>query len=143
MSRAFAARDFEAVMRCYADDAVLLAPGRPAAVGKAAIAAELRAAFDLPADAAVLVFEVDAAGGGLAQGRRPGDGLLSIDGERILSVRDFLGKLMAVAGTDEEEQLHASELTFSSWSTGQGRHWLRVTRRLRTEVQAALDALPR
>jgi uncharacterized protein (TIGR02246 family) len=48
LARAFTNRDFEAVMRCYADDAVLLAPGRPAATGKAAIAVELRAAFSDP-----------------------------------------------------------------------------------------------
>jgi uncharacterized protein (TIGR02246 family) len=45
MARAFANRDFEAVLHCYADDAVLLAPGRPAAAGKPAITQELRAAF--------------------------------------------------------------------------------------------------
>lgn len=54
MARAFGDRDFEAVMRCYADDAVLLAPGRPAALGWAAIATELRAAFSDP-DVAVVV----------------------------------------------------------------------------------------
>jgi uncharacterized protein (TIGR02246 family) len=48
MARAFGNRDFDAVLRCYAGDAVLLAPGRPAAVGSAAIAAELRAAFSDP-----------------------------------------------------------------------------------------------
>lgn len=48
MARAFGARDFDAAMRCYAEDAVLLAPGRPAAAGKAAISAELRAAFSDP-----------------------------------------------------------------------------------------------
>jgi uncharacterized protein (TIGR02246 family) len=45
LARAFADRDFEAVSRCYADDAVLLAPGRPAAAGKPAILDELQAAF--------------------------------------------------------------------------------------------------
>jgi uncharacterized protein (TIGR02246 family) len=48
MARAFSNREFDAVMRCYAGDAVLLAPGRPAAVGSAAIALELRAAFADP-----------------------------------------------------------------------------------------------
>jgi len=48
MARAFSRRDFDAVMRCYAEDAVLLVPARPAAVGKAAIATELRAAFSDP-----------------------------------------------------------------------------------------------
>jgi uncharacterized protein (TIGR02246 family) len=48
LARAFGDRDFEAVLRCYADDAVLLAPGRPAATGKAAISAELQAAFSNP-----------------------------------------------------------------------------------------------
>ena len=48
MAHAFGARDFDAVSRCYAHDAVLLAPGRPAAVGRAAIALELRAAFAAP-----------------------------------------------------------------------------------------------
>lgn len=49
LARAFHARDFAAVLRCYAADAVLLAPGRPAAVGHAAIGAELRSAFTDPA----------------------------------------------------------------------------------------------
>ena len=48
LARAFTNRDFDAVLRCYADDAVLLAPGRPAAAGKAAISAELQAAFADP-----------------------------------------------------------------------------------------------
>jgi uncharacterized protein (TIGR02246 family) len=48
LARAFTARDFDAVLDCYTDDAVLLAPGRPAALGKAAIARELRAAFADP-----------------------------------------------------------------------------------------------
>ena len=48
LARAFSARDFDAVLSCYAEDAVLLAPARPAAVGRAAIAVELRAAFADP-----------------------------------------------------------------------------------------------
>ena len=48
LARAFEARDFEAVLACYADDAVLLAPGRPPALGREAIAIELQAAFSDP-----------------------------------------------------------------------------------------------
>jgi uncharacterized protein (TIGR02246 family) len=65
LARAFQVRDFEAVLRCYAGDAVLLAPGRPPAHGQAAIALELRAAFSDP-QVAVAVrtsrIEVSAAG---------------------------------------------------------------------------------
>jgi uncharacterized protein (TIGR02246 family) len=48
LARAFQGRDFETVLGCYAEDAVLLAPGRPPARGKAAIEMELRAAFANP-----------------------------------------------------------------------------------------------
>jgi uncharacterized protein (TIGR02246 family) len=48
LARGFDSRDFETVLSCYAEDAVLLAPGRPPARGKAAIGMELRAAFANP-----------------------------------------------------------------------------------------------
>jgi uncharacterized protein (TIGR02246 family) len=65
LARAFASRDFDAVMQCYAGDAVLLAPGRAAACGKMAIAAELRAAFSDPHVAvAVRTTRIEVSAGG-------------------------------------------------------------------------------
>jgi uncharacterized protein (TIGR02246 family) len=62
LASAFTSRDFEVVLDCYAEDAVLLAPGRPAATGRAAIAAELRAAFaDANVEVVVSTTRIDVA----------------------------------------------------------------------------------
>ncbi len=65
LGQAMAAHDLDVALRCYAQDAVLLLPGRPGISGREAIRDALRAAFAGPrASIAVQVqhVEVDAAG---------------------------------------------------------------------------------
>jgi uncharacterized protein (TIGR02246 family) len=48
LAHAFARRDLEAALRCYAADAVLMLPGQPALSGREAIGESLKAVFADP-----------------------------------------------------------------------------------------------